>query len=222
MPATKKAPEISRSGSCIFEDFFFNFFLKKSAYEHLLGIIIDLHSVQAIVGDNCGIGRRHIKYCLASLKNYIVEYKQLYGKLLHLLQGSLYSRSLYSPVHLYPCMYVCVCIFYVFYVLHALCMFITWPNTPVTPKATLRVPVPSSLQTKERKHTHTHEHTQTGSEIDFAYALRESGRRTLTPLEPTTDEVDGHELLLVLVVILIVHKPNGKLSVLRARGQHHR
>ena len=111
---------------------------------------------------------------------------------------------------------------YVFYVLHALRMFITWPNTPVTPKATLRVPVPSSLQTKERKHTHTHEHTQTGSEIDFAYALRESGKRTLTPLEPTTDEVDGHELLLVLVVILIVHKPNGKLSVLRARGQHHR
>jgi hypothetical protein len=71
-------------------------------------------------------------------------------------------------------------------------------------------------------HTHTHTHKQTGSEIDFASL---SKRNSLTPLEPTTDEVDSHELLLVLVVILIVHKPNGKLSVLRARGraqgQHH-
>ncbi len=59
------------------------------------------------------------------------------------------------------CMYA---FWYVLYVLHAVCMFITWPNTPVTPKATLRVPVPSNLQkdTKKkqaRKHTHTHTHT---------------------------------------------------------------
>ena len=74
-------------------------------------------------------------------------------------------------------MYACMCMhsfLYVFHVLHAFCMVITWPNTPVTPKATLRVPVPSNLQThtqhkQARKHTHTHEHTQTGSEIYFAY-----------------------------------------------------